>query len=442
MRKTAQKLKISLKAKIIFLLLPVVMLLIAEFVARIFIPFYNSNNIVSKAPILKEAFNEQPGKIDEETLMNNYKLTMHGKMLMLPFHQPERDCLYKLKPNTSFSFRIPGSYIVNYKTDSLGFRDYEFTLKKPDNTIRIVCAGDSSTFGFFVNIFDTYPKRLERLLQCCTDQKNAQVINAGTFAYTSYLGLLSTKKYILKLQPDILIASYGYNDSFKTLFRDGETQSRTFWHKLQQGFNKFALYKAIEKFSIKIKGVKPVKLYDTPRVDMDSYRDNLEKLNQICKENGIHLILIPISAPVDYVNVAKDVANRTGCGFIDIEAVFQAYQKTFLKTGVDSYKGIKFPVLQKFSYDPYHEQRFGSKEMCLIRQYNLLFLDYCHPTPIGYQIIAEQLFDYLTDHHFFSKSIDDKDISFPGIRDNKNKNAIIISDDKIKQPLKQLPVIH
>jgi len=37
-------------------------------------------------------------------------------------------------------------------------------------------------------------------------------------------------------------------------------------------------------------------------------------------------------------------------------------------------------------------------------RYNYLFMDYCHPTPVGYYIIAESLYEYCIEHNFFKRS--------------------------------------
>ena len=53
----------------------------------------------------------------------------------------------------------------NVSLNSLGYRDFEYSQERPNNTFRILMLGDSMTFGSGIDkIPDTYPKQLEVLL--------------------------------------------------------------------------------------------------------------------------------------------------------------------------------------------------------------------------------------------------------------------------------------
>ena len=51
------------------------------------------------------------------------------------------------------------------KVNSLGLRDREFSRTRPEGQIRILCLGNSTTYGAGVAMEDTYPKQLEDLLR-------------------------------------------------------------------------------------------------------------------------------------------------------------------------------------------------------------------------------------------------------------------------------------
>lgn len=104
--------------------------------------------------------------------------------------------------------------------NSLGFRDVEFTREKDPSAFRIVCLGDSWTFGANVDQKDAYPQRLGALLTREFPQADYEVLNLGVFAYSSYQGLLLLKKDIRWLQPDILLIGFGMNDASVAGYRD------------------------------------------------------------------------------------------------------------------------------------------------------------------------------------------------------------------------------
>jgi lysophospholipase L1-like esterase len=102
--------------------------------------------------------------------------------------------------------------------NSLGYRDDEFTIKKPPNTIRILALGGSTTYGYRNrNPRTTWPEVLQQMLERDVTKK-VEVINAG-LKYGTSAELLSS--YIFRhryLKPDIIIFHEGGNDAIPVFF--------------------------------------------------------------------------------------------------------------------------------------------------------------------------------------------------------------------------------
>ena len=97
--------------------------------------------------------------------------------------------------------------------NSLGYRNDEFPLKKPDGVFRIVALGGSSTYD--VSIEDnqkTFTAQLEKLLNGEYGYHNVQVINAGVPGYNSWETLGNLEFRVLDLDPDLVIIYDGVND--------------------------------------------------------------------------------------------------------------------------------------------------------------------------------------------------------------------------------------
>ena len=101
----------------------------------------------------------------------------------------------------------------NVRLNSLGYRDFEYSLERPKNTFRILVLGDSMTFGQGINkTSDTYPKQLEVLLNKKSVEQSFEVIN------TSYPGFNTDSElydlYIkgFNFQPDMVFLGYYHND--------------------------------------------------------------------------------------------------------------------------------------------------------------------------------------------------------------------------------------
>lgn len=120
--------------------------------------------------------------------------------------------------------------------NSLGLRGLEIAIRKPADTIRIVCLGGSTTFGDGATTDSTtYPARMERLLRGWYREApfRIEVINAGVQSYNSLESLIYFQTRLLDLSPDIAIAHHALNDGWFMLemfdFQsDFSTARRTF----------------------------------------------------------------------------------------------------------------------------------------------------------------------------------------------------------------------
>lgn len=119
--------------------------------------------------------------------------------------------------------------------NSLGFRNDEFPLDKPDGVYRIVALGGSSTYD--VSIKDNseiFTAQLEKLLKEKYSYTKVQVINAGVPGYNSWEMLANLEFRVLDLDPDLVIIYEGTNDVHARLvqpaaYRGDDSGRRQAW---------------------------------------------------------------------------------------------------------------------------------------------------------------------------------------------------------------------
>ena len=119
--------------------------------------------------------------------------------------------------------------------NSLGYRNGEFPLAKPEGVYRIVALGGSSTYD--VRIEDnaaTFTAQLEKLLKEDYGYRDVQVINAGVPGYNSWEILASLEFRVLDLDPDLVIIYEGTNDVHARLvepaaYRGDDSGRRQAW---------------------------------------------------------------------------------------------------------------------------------------------------------------------------------------------------------------------
>ena len=148
------------------------------------------------------------------------------------FHRPSSIKNETLNQLINDLRKFEKTLIVNESRNSMGFKDYEWKLKKPSNTYRIIALGDSFTAGVHLPINDTWPKQLEKKLNNLNLSMKFEVYNMGKpGSYTSE-ELEIFKNYGLRYNPDLVILQYCNNDWEDPKI---ENQARELWKKYQRG---------------------------------------------------------------------------------------------------------------------------------------------------------------------------------------------------------------
>ncbi|HEV8169318.1 MAG TPA: GDSL-type esterase/lipase family protein, partial [Pyrinomonadaceae bacterium] len=128
--------------------------------------------------------------------------------------------LWRLKPNLDHA--IWDFTVVS--TNAQHFRaDYPIAAK-PAGTFRVVCLGDSVTFGYRVPTvwpdkpkdydpeWQPFPMLLEKELRKANPDRQIEVFPMAVPGYTTHQGLAWLRRDIDYLKPDMVIASFGWND--------------------------------------------------------------------------------------------------------------------------------------------------------------------------------------------------------------------------------------
>ena len=106
-----------------------------------------------------------------------------------------------LKYNKDRFERITRLRTFYVTTNSIGLRSPEVRATKP--AIRIVCLGDSVTFGWGVAEEDSYPRQLESIL--VQQGFDVEVINAGIPAMKPNHIAKWAEQHLRNLKPDLIL---------------------------------------------------------------------------------------------------------------------------------------------------------------------------------------------------------------------------------------------
>ncbi|HKP46311.1 MAG TPA: GDSL-type esterase/lipase family protein, partial [Pyrinomonadaceae bacterium] len=175
---------------------------------------------------------------------------------------------------------------------------------KAAGSIRIVCLGDSVTFGYRVptvwperpNDYDrqalAYPPLLENVLRNANPGKQIEVITMAVPGYTSHQGLAWLTRDIDEFKPDLLVISFGWNDASFSDVPDTEA-IKTTWPAVTIRW----LVDHSQAFAHAthwLRSRQPAKrvIRPLPRVSAQDYLNNMKAMVQLARAHGARVIIM------------------------------------------------------------------------------------------------------------------------------------------------------
>jgi lysophospholipase L1-like esterase len=312
--------------------------------------------------------------IDFQKIFPERAFILNPELSYPKYYKKDTELFWRIRPNQT----IKGEFFVDgvYKINSRGYRDYEFSENKDPNKKRIIVMGNSCTFGWMVDLEDTYPKRLEKLLNQYLPEPKFEVINAGMTGYSTYQGLRLLKREILKFHPDIIIISYGWNDMCPSQRVDKEQKFPPQWILDLDDFLSSSRFYSFLKFEImglmKSKEDSAGDIDLVYRVSIEDYLKNLEQMAEVARDSGIKVIFLstPISSARIFLGPGKTSKPHIANKYYN-QALREFSQK------------IKVPLIDvALLFEDLGDLYDNGRE------------EYIHYNAKGHQIIAEAIYRY------------------------------------------------
>lgn len=306
------------------------------------------------------------------------------------------DMLYYNEPLRTVHNKFQNVRPSRCVTNSYGFREEaEIPNEKPAREYRILCVGDSSTFGLSVDQAQTYPAQLQSILNARNNGgRNYRVINGGCAGFTSFQALRFMERWVPRLKPNLIVYSIGYNDSTLALKPDKDAD----YHKdamawLRGAFcssNTFSLINQIAVLNTKLVGKQKKAERTSIRVSPLDYENNLKRSVQIARDSDIALIFCPITVVPPYIDVMSKVAKEYSMPVVQAEdSLWRAFIAIY--DGATEYHGVPWDYRGEIDTSWLSYGEMGELRSSLMRIKPYVFDDSVHPNPIGYRAIAEDL---------------------------------------------------
>ena len=302
-------------------------------------------------------------------------------------YKPDLRYGYLLKPNLQLTVSNYSSAVFIDKlspwtiiSDSNGNRislinSKDAYLTEESRTLHVL--GDSSSFGWGVNFEDSYPQKLKAKLKKSTEFSKLAIKNYSTPGFTSYQGRLLLDDKVKVKKDDIILVSFGANDSYPAIKSDRiHFQIRnSLLGKINWSLNRLKIYKWLQTILHYLSGPIVSKIKNK-RVPLEEYQENLEVIFKSILRKGGRPIFVNICNNGEYGTAAEKTAKALHIPFYNFPEIFKPYLSKIHDLYPEKFVGY---------FEAYG--KLIEKEDQLV----FLFPDLCHPNSIGHELMADIL---------------------------------------------------
>ncbi len=286
--------------------------------------------------------------------------------IVRPAHDPE--IVYELLPDLDVEFQRHPLH-----TGHLGCRGGDPPEPRPDNAFVVVGLGDSVLFGSGVAGEETFLARLQQRLAAALPQRTVVAVNTGVPGYNTSMEVATLQAKCLPLRPDVVLIDFVENDfdlpNFLLLPPDPLRLDKCFLYDLA--------HRVLRADRRPNGPLEPAPMADRLHFERDparvpaayrhmvgaaGYRRALERLVALSHEHGFHVLVS--------CHTGIDPAARAVCDALGLPVVTAAdRQRAWLQ----------------------------AHDNVLLRDSALVVApDDLHPSALGHDLLAEELFAFLT----------------------------------------------
>ena len=279
----------------------------------------------------------------DEVFFWRYKSNVRRKYLSIfgPSHSIDQlhSVFHGFLPSIPDSLRTGPVWGISLNSD--GFRDDDFPREKSPSVFRIICLGDSWTFGQNAIEDQTYPRRLKALLKQEFPAGDFEVLNIAVQGYASYHGARLLEKFIT-LHPDIVVIAFAMNDFGMTGARKQWRRPANLAQKLSALLEDLELYKLLRYWWLRANW-KPKSvgdyIRDMPKEiswkeqeaqrSLNDYLENYREMIDLATSQHARVILLynELWADDPYLKALEGISKTNGVPLVDSSALIAAAQR-------------------------------------------------------------------------------------------------------------------
>jgi hypothetical protein len=277
-----------------------------------------------------------------------------------------------------------------YDVNEAGLRGWWPSGPKQTREYRILCVGDSCTFGHGVRYEDTYGLRLERLIDARHPAAGVRTMLAALPGYSTYQSCALLEQWNDRIQPDLtVIYCGGWNDYVPAVVASDDAVADMRRGDYLGGSRLLAVLRrlipadeAIPKRDELEREFRAGRAPRGRRVPLSDYRRNLARLVDMASGSGGKVVIVVPPLPLrtielfpvalEYRQATRDIAVDKNVLVHDAAADFAAFEVV-----------CQPPWNTRPSGDP------------------VCFVDWAHPSRFGHERLANSLFARLSAERIF-----------------------------------------
>jgi lysophospholipase L1-like esterase len=293
---------------------------------------------------------------------------------------------WQLKANTTAP--LDRGKMTGFIANGDHMRNPDVPVERGPNDFRVLCLGDSVTFGWGVRYEEAYPTLLAELLREARPKREIHVMNAACSGYTAHQGHEMLRRRGLKYRPDLVMIWFGWNDKADWDGMTDAEHARLFAreHRLTS-IGTYRLLSHLLRRS-QHEGVRQERMETETgkrRMPLDDYKARLREMveatraNEISPGQGGRVVLIQ-GCKVKHLRAERE---RRG----------SARLHRWYKATAEVAEQMSVPLFSVL--DALYEGGVGEE----------VFLDNGHLDPKGLRIVTDALFAFLAEHDMLPEPV-------------------------------------
>lgn len=206
------------------------------------------------------------------------------------------EVVYEFKPDIDSYFKL-----ADFRTNSQGLRDKEYSLTKPSRTYRVVVIGGSFTVPAGVEIYEAFHSILEERFNKENSSLNYEFINFGVSGYRINNKIATLKHKALEYKPDLVL--FILDGSQFTEDEEKEFKPKARKNQFFQSFT----YKLISKNKLFKNENKHQEFLDDHMDGLTQFDQDLNELSLLSKNTNIPICIVVLDHDYSHIELSDEI---------------------------------------------------------------------------------------------------------------------------------------